>query len=119
LLFSNLLLSNPPSSQRQTLQLQSLGLDKAPESDYTNDDAKYIYDIISISGDIASSTSIDTNMAVIFEGAGEGFGDEVALEVGRWDGCRCACCGGEHVDELEDEEAGESATEVGDTENHC
>jgi hypothetical protein len=99
--------------------LQSLGLNKAPESDYSNDDAKYVYNVISISGDIASSTSIDANMTVVLKGAREGFGDQVALEVGRWDRGGCACCGGEHVDEFEDEEAGESATEVGDTENHC
>jgi hypothetical protein len=115
----NLLLSNSPSSQRQTLQLQSLRLDKAPESDYTNDDAKYVYNVISISGDIASSTSIDANMTVVLEGAREGFGDQVALEVGRWDGGRCAGCSCEHVDELEDEEAGESATEVGDAVSYC
>jgi hypothetical protein len=99
--------------------LQSLGLDKAPESDYTNNDAKYVYDVITISSDIASSASVDTNMTVIFEGAGEGFGDQVALEVGRWDGGGCTCCGGEHVDEFEDEEAGESATEVGDAGVRC
>ena len=110
-----LLLSNPPRSQRQTLQLQCLGLNKAPKSHYTNDNAKYIDNIISISGDIASTASVDTDMAIVLEGAGEGLGDQVAFEVGWWDGSGCACCGSEHVDEFEDEEAGECAAEVANT----
>ena len=110
-----LLLSNPPRPQRQTLQLQCLGLNKAPESHYANDNAKHIDNIISISGDIASTASVDADMAIIFEGAGEGFSNQVAFEVGWWDGGGCACCGGEHVDEFEDEEAGECAAEVANT----
>lgn len=112
---SNLLLSNPPRPQRQTLQLQCLGLDEAPESDYANNDTKYIHNVISVSGDIASATSIDADMAVVLEGAGKGFGDQVTFEVGRWDGGGCACCSGEHVDEFENEEAGECAAEVANT----
>jgi hypothetical protein len=99
--------------------VQSLGLDKAPESHYTNDDAEYVYNVIAIGGDVASSTSIDANVAVIFEGAREGLGDQVALEVGRWDGSGCTSCSCEHVDEFEDEEAGESAAEVGDAVSYC
>lgn len=114
-----LLLSNPPCPQRQTLQLQCLGLDEAPESDYTNDNAKDVDNIVSISGDIASSASVDTDMAVVLERARERLGDQVALEVRRWDGGGCACCSGEHVDELEDEEPGEGAAKVANTETHC
>jgi len=95
--------------------LQCLRLNKAPESHYTNYDAKNIDNVVSISGDIASSASVDTDMTVVLESAGEGLGDEVALEVGRWDGGGCACCSCEHVDELEDEEAREGATEVTNT----
>jgi hypothetical protein len=110
-----LLLSNPPSPQRQALQMQSLGLNKAPESNYTNDNTKHIDNIISISSNTAGTTSIDTDMAVILKGAGERFGDQIAFEVWRGDGGRCACCSGEHVDEFEDEEAGECAAEVANT----
>jgi hypothetical protein len=110
-----LLLSNPPSPQRQTLQMQSLGLNKAPESNYTNDNTKHIDNVISISSNTASTASIDADMAVIFKGAGERFSDQVAFEVRRGDGGRCACCGGEHVDEFEDKEAGECSAEVADT----
>jgi hypothetical protein len=99
--------------------LQSLRLNKAPESNYTNDDAEDVYNVISISGDIASSTSVDTDMAVVLEGAGKGFGDQVAFEVGWWDGGGCAGCGCEHVDEFEDEEAGKCAAEVGYAESRC
>lgn len=114
-----LLLSNSPRPQRQTLQLQCLGLNEAPESYDTNDDAKDIDDIISISGDIASATTVDADMAVILKGTGERLGDQVAFEVWRWDGGGCACCGGEHVDEFEDEEAGECATKVANTGSRC
>jgi hypothetical protein len=95
--------------------MQSLGLNKAPESNYTNDNTKHIDNIISISSNTAGTTSIDTDMAVILKGAGERFGDQIAFEVWRGDGGRCACCSGEHVDEFEDEEAGECAAEVANT----
>ena len=80
-----LLLSNPPSSQRQTLQLQSLGFDETPESDNADDDAKHVDDVIAIGGDVAGAASVDADVAVVFESAGKGFGDEVAFEVGRGD----------------------------------
>jgi hypothetical protein len=112
---SNLLFSNSPRSQRQTLQLQCLGLDKAPESYYTDDNAEHIDNIISIGSDAAGSAAVHANMAIVLESAGEGFGDKITLEVGRGDGGRCACCSGEHVDEFEDEEAGECAAEVANT----
>jgi hypothetical protein len=110
-----LLLSNPPSPQRQALQMQSLRLDKAPECNYTDNNTKHIDNIISISSNTASTASINTDMAVILQSARERFGDEIAFEVRRGDGGRCACCGGEHVDEFEDEEAGECAAEVANT----
>jgi hypothetical protein len=96
--------------------LQCLGLDEAPESHYTDDDAKHVDNVISIGSDTAGSAAVHANMAIVLEGAREGFGDKVTLEVGRRDGGRCACCSGEHVDELEDEEAGECAAEVANTE---
>jgi hypothetical protein len=111
----DLLLSGSPSSQRQALQLQCLGLDEAPESDYTNDDAKHVDDVVAISGDVASSTSVDADMAVVLESAGEGLSDQIALEVGRWDRGGCACCSSEHVDKLQDEEARECAAKVANT----
>lgn len=52
-------------------------------------------------------------MTVVLEGAGEWFGDQVTLEVGRWDGSGNTGGGCEHVDEFEDEEARECAAEVG------
>lgn len=88
----HLLLSNPPSPQWQTLQLQSFRLNKAPKSDYANDDAEHVYNVIAIGGDIASTASVNTDMAVIFKSAGKGGGDEVAFEVRGWDGRGCAGC---------------------------
>ena len=95
--------------------MQCLRLNKAPESHYTNNDAKDVDNIISISGDIAGTASVDTDMAVILESAGEGLGDQVALEVRRWNGGGCACCCSEHVDELENKEAREGAAKVANT----
>jgi hypothetical protein len=111
----DLLLSNSPCPQRQALQLQCLGLDEAPEGDYTNDDAKHIDDVIAISGNVASTAAIDADMAVILKGAGEGLGDQITLKVGRWDRGRCARCSSEHVDKLQDKEARERAAKVANT----
>ena len=63
---STLLLGNPPSSQRQALQLQCLGLDETPESDNADDDAKYIDDVVTIGGDVAGTASVSADMAVVF-----------------------------------------------------
>ena len=66
--------------------------------------------------DIASTAAVDTAVLLSFEDAAEGLCNEVSLQhvrfrsAGGW----VASCDGEGVDELEDEEAGESAAEVAD-----
>jgi hypothetical protein len=95
--------------------LQGLGFDEAPEGYYTNDDAKYVDDVVAIRGDVAGTAAVHTDVAVVLKSAGEGLSDKVALEVGRWDGGGCACCSSEHVNKLQDEEARERAAKVANT----
>lgn len=66
--------------------------------------------------DIACTAAIDTAVLLSFQDTAERLGNEIPLEcvqfgsTGGW----MASCDGEGVDELEDEESGESAAEVAD-----
>lgn len=107
----------PPSPQRQSLQLQRRGTDIAPESHHADDDAYNIGDVIPIPGDIARARAGEAAGFLRFEDAGEWRGDEVAFEgrevFGGFEG-RVAGGEGEMVDEFENEEAGEGAAQIGD-----
>ena len=66
--------------------------------------------------DIASTAAVDTAVLFSFKDAAERLCDEISLQHVRFGsaGGWVAGCDGEGVDELEDEEAGESAAEVAD-----
>ena len=113
-------LRNPPRPQRQRLQLQRRGLDKAPERHNADDDTHDVHDVVAVGLDVADAAPL---YAAVFLARGcaregRGVGQERAAEFGGqdvvWPG-RCAGCFCEEVDEFEDEEAREGAAEIGDT----
>ena len=110
----------PPSPQRQPLQLHHRGPNKSPKRHNPHNHTNNISNIIPIPFHNAGACSLETRLFLCFQTAGKGGGDEVAFEgggevFGRVEGRRrVAGCEGEVVDEFEDEEAGEGAAEVGD-----
>jgi len=105
-------LRNPPSPQRQRLQLYSSRLNITPEGHHPNNHTDNIHNVIAIATDIARAAALDTHVLCLGGSAGEGFRDQGPAKRG-WEfvaGCWWdAGCDGKCVDELEDEEAGESA----------
>jgi len=94
------------------LQLQRRRFNKPIKCNHPNNNTNDIHNVISISANIADSTSLDTAIFFCGQSAREGIGDKGTAERGgefivgwRWNaGCDC-----EGVDEFEDEEAGEGA----------
>lgn len=108
----------PPRPQRQRLQLQRRRPYIRPKRHHTDDHADDVGDVIPIPLDHAFPTAVEASVFLCLESAGESRGDEVTLEgfqIRRRGRGRMAGGDGELVDELEDEEAGEGAAEVGDT----
>jgi hypothetical protein len=103
------LFRNPPRSERQALELECRRLDKAPEGDDTNHDTKDVDNIVAIGSNIAGAAAIDANVSVVFKSTGKWLCDQVAFEVCGCVGGGDAGCGGEHVDEFENEETRECA----------
>lgn len=65
---------------------------------------------------MAGAAAVDAAILLWLEGTGKCRCNEGALQgFGGWgDGWGKTCCLGEHVDEFEDEDAGECSTQVGD-----
>lgn len=65
---------------------------------------------------MAGTATVDAAILLWLEGAGECGCNKGPLEgfSGWGDGWGKTCCLGEHVDEFEDEDAGECSTQVGD-----
>lgn len=65
---------------------------------------------------MAGTAAVDAAVLLWLDGTGEYRCNEGALEgFGGWgDGWGKTCCLGEHVDEFEDEDAGECSTQVAD-----
>jgi len=104
-------LSNPPSPQRQGLQLQRRRLNEPPECHHAHNHTHDIHHIISIPANIAYPSTLYTPFFSRGSSTGEGVCDERAFEFrGEGVGCVGRDAGGdcEGVDKLEDEEAGES-----------
>lgn len=110
---SRILGMQPPRPQRQRLQLHRRGSDIGPECHGPDDHAQDIRNVIPIDSNVARAASLDAAMLFHFCDAGKGGGDGGGGCFERG-GRRGAGSDGEGVDELEDEEAGESAAEVGD-----
>lgn len=103
-------LGNPPSPQRQRLQLKCSRFNISPESKHPDNHTDDIHNIIPIRRDIAKTTSLDTSVLLSRHGTIKGACDERALEAGGelevrgWGDAGGDC---EEVDEFEDEETGE------------
>lgn len=88
-------------------------MNEAPESDGSNDNANDIGIVVAISGDVASSTTVDATVFFDFKNTGEWSGDRCDIRFEGADiGSRDACCLGEDVDEFEEEEFRECAAKV-------
>lgn len=106
--------SQPPSLQRQSLQLQRSRSDESIKRDHPKYDTQHIHIVISISIHTTDATAINTAMLFALGDARKGLRDEGTSKLfgrgGGWD----AGGFGEAVDGFEDEESRESAAEVGD-----
>lgn len=96
-------LSNSPSPQWQTLQLNRGGLNIPPERHHPNQHTDNIHDIIPISANITDASPLYAHIFCFRGSAGESFGDERAAEFGIefvGGGRRDACCDCEGVHEF-------------------
>lgn len=103
---------NPPSPQRQPLQLQRRRLNEAPKRHNPNNNTQHIDNIIPIPLNRTSPTAIQTPMLLVFQNTAERSRDQLAFHgryILRRGRRRDTCRFGEEVDELEDEEAGKCA----------
>jgi hypothetical protein len=75
-------LSDPPSPQRQRLQLHRRRFNETPECDHPYYDTYNIHDIISIPLDIAYASSLYTSVLFLGQRAGECLGYYGAAEFG-------------------------------------
>ena len=107
----------PPGPQWQCLQLHSCRPYIRHEGDDTDHHAHNVSDIISVSTDHASSTTVYAAVFFRFGDTGEGGSYEGSFEgrgvCGRFRG-RIAGGDSEGVDELEDEETRKGAAQIGD-----
>ena len=113
-----LLRRKAPCLQRQGLDSHHRRLDIQGECHGAHNDTEDVYNVVSVCGNVALASAVDTTMLVWLQCAREGLRDKIALEKirFRWERRWHAGGGGEHVHKLEDKETGECATEVGDPE---
>jgi hypothetical protein len=104
-----------PRLQRQGLNSHHRRLDVSPESDYTYDNAQDIHNVVTIGRNLVDTATVAASVLVCLTSTRKGLGNRCAfkkISLGRVSGWQTGGCS-KHVDSLEDEEAWESATKVG------
>jgi hypothetical protein len=106
-----------PSPERQGLQLLCCRLDKHYKCDCADEHAEHVGHVVPVTVDVAGTAAVDAAVLLWLEGAGKWGRDKGAFQgVGCWgDGWGKTCCYCEHVDEFENEDAGERSAQVADT----
>lgn len=103
------IITQSPRSQRQRLNSHNGRFNKPPKRDCTHNNAYHIRNIIPIRRNIAEAAAIVTAMFICLECTGKGLSNEIPFQRSRFGNRfrRFTRCHSEHVDEFEDEEAGE------------
>lgn len=107
----------PPRPQWQALELGGGGLDEHHEGGCANKYADDVGDIVPVTADLTGSATVDAAVLFGLDGAREGSSDEGPLQgVGRrGDSWRETSCLGEEINQLENENTRECATQVAHT----
>jgi hypothetical protein len=109
--------SYPPRPQWQGLDPHDRRLNVSHKSDYANDNTQNIHNVITVPCDLVNTATVETSVLVCLASTSKCLGNGCAFEkasFGRISGWQTGSCS-EHVDSLENEEARESAAEVGYT----